>query len=207
MKHEIICIATLLLLVTSLTVVANETIDIIAGDTTEVDFTINNENNKEVTCYLNTSILPNGTGINVTYSTGDTFKLSKHETIIVTMFVKTDMLLMPQNYTIQTSISFEEAEDTGGSSGKSRGRTIYWSGTTPSTPQENETEEPDPPQEPTPPENNVSEMPDVRAEIVQDDGALVLYAALALMLMATIVAIYLYLKITKKKEEDENKEE
>ena len=82
--------------------------DIVAGDSVDVNFTIDYTDSKDTTCYVSTSISPDGDGIYLTYN--HTFILKSHTTTLYNIHVDTNISLIPGTYNLTTTFQTEGEE-------------------------------------------------------------------------------------------------
>lgn len=97
-----------------------ETIDIelTGGDFTSREITLSNTESYSIDCKISTMILPNGDGINITYSKS-TFTIPPHTTYQVEMKINTSISLEPNLYSIETKLEFINQEVSDSSSDNS----------------------------------------------------------------------------------------
>jgi len=124
-------------------------LNITGGDSVTRNIAIENTDGSPVTVSFETIVIPDGEGINITYSESSPLTLKGNEQLTVTMFINTSLLLMPGTYQITTKFYTEEPSPTP--------KTVHysWYTSTPVLPT-NETNETIPPIIP-PEENNTNE--------------------------------------------------
>lgn len=86
-------------------------IDLIGGDSVIKEIRLTNTKSIPIECKLSTSILPNGEGINVSYSDSD-FIIPAFSTYIVEVNINTSICLSPDSYQIKTIMEFTCHEKT-----------------------------------------------------------------------------------------------
>ena len=110
----LLSIVAVLMIIPSSTVSANlilsDTsfeVSLIGGDGVTENITIKNTYSSQISVFIDTNIIPDGDGFNVTYSTGPKFILNSSETKMVTMYINTSPLLMPEVYIITSTFNYE----------------------------------------------------------------------------------------------------
>ena len=100
------------------------TVEMIGGDVLTRNLTFSHDGNSDMTCYISFEILPEGEGINVSFSVGDSFVLKPGDTII-NFTINVSHRIMPGIYTINIYANAEEyVSDGNGESGSKSGSTI-----------------------------------------------------------------------------------
>jgi hypothetical protein len=84
------------------------TFDIIAGDSIDINYTINYTDSTDTTCYVSTSISPDDVGITLTYI--PSFVLKSQTSTLYYIYVDTSMLLVPGTYILTTTFQTEGSE-------------------------------------------------------------------------------------------------
>ena len=84
-------------------------IDLVGGDSVQVNISINWSGSHSASCELTTNITPDGEGINITYSKNN-FTMAPGSENKIIMYVNTSMALMPGIYIITTNV-FTETEE------------------------------------------------------------------------------------------------
>lgn len=121
---------------------------LVGGDNTTRNIKIVNSGSSEVTITCETEVLPEGEGINISYSHDFPYTIPKKSSINVVMYIDTSFHLSAGNYTITTSF-FGDTDDTQHSSKKNN--VDYYV---------DDDDEPDEPEDtPQPPDTNQTEPP------------------------------------------------
>jgi len=81
-------------------------IDLIGGDSVEVNVTISWSGRYSASCELTTHIEPDGEGINITYSRNN-FTIEPSSENDIVMFINTSLSLVPGTYIITTNVDVE----------------------------------------------------------------------------------------------------
>lgn len=84
-------------------------IDLIGGDSVQINISINWSGSHSASCELTTNITPDGEGINITYSKNN-FTMAPGSENKIIMYINTSMALMPGIYIITTNV-FAETEE------------------------------------------------------------------------------------------------
>ena len=82
-------------------------INLVGGETVEKQILITNDGTTTATIHINTAVLPDSNGIEITYSVPPSFILLAKSTQIITMSINTSFYLSPMSYTIETFFSGE----------------------------------------------------------------------------------------------------
>ena len=108
MRKVIITICVLLFLLCLSVVGAgveavSTSIELTSGCSYTKNITVDNTLNKDLKVHISTEISPDGEGITITYHPTSPFVLKKKSNITIEMTIETSILLMPQQYIIETS--------------------------------------------------------------------------------------------------------
>ena len=88
--------------------ITSTTFDIVAGDSIDINFTIDYTDSIDTTCYVSISISPDDIGISLTYN--PSFILKSQTSTLYYIHVDTSISLVPGNYTLTTTFQIEGAE-------------------------------------------------------------------------------------------------
>jgi len=96
------------------------TVEMIGGDVLTRNLTFSYDGNSDVTCCVSFEILPEGEGVNVSFSVGDSFVLKPGDTVI-NITINVSDCIMPGIYTINIYADAEEyVPDENGEPGSKR---------------------------------------------------------------------------------------
>lgn len=98
-------------------------INLIAGDDIDIEYIITYTGSSATNCYVEASIVPNGTGINLTYAS--VFTLYPNQDNIYIINFNTSMLLASGNYSLSVTFSVDEQQTSSSSSSQTTIRGIY----------------------------------------------------------------------------------
>lgn len=97
------------------------TVEMIGGDTIDVNITARQDSGYNLICDISYSILPDDIGINVSFSVGDTFLLCSGDNVAIVMTINTSYIIMPGTYIIAAYVNAEkETEGENGDGGFSK---------------------------------------------------------------------------------------
>jgi hypothetical protein len=101
-------------------------IDLIGGDSVQVNMTISWSGSYSASCELTTCIEPDGEGINVTYSRNN-FTMEPNSENDIIVFINTSISLVPGIYNITTNVNAEMEEPPKGGDKGNGGGGAHWS--------------------------------------------------------------------------------
>jgi len=122
------------------------TLELTGGCSIKRAISIKNTNSEDLLLEIETSVSPNSDGIDINYSVGSPFVVKAKKTLTVLMYINASMLLLPDQYIINTKFFGDFIEGTsngkseGGNGGKGVDQTVYIieQNTPDYSPQENE---------------------------------------------------------------------
>jgi len=157
-------------------------LDLVGGDSVQVNITINWSGSYTASCELTTNIEPDGEGINVTYSRNNFTMATNSENKII-MYINASLALMPGTYIITTNVDVEmEEQET-----KEKDKTYV--PTDPDEPEDDEPEEDEPEDEEEPDDEEDEEPVDVDDEELEDGQLPILW--IVGIILFVIMLLYL----------------
>jgi hypothetical protein len=123
-------------------------LNLVGGDSITENITVKWTGNKEIFCEISSNVLPDGEGINITYSQNN-ITLQPNVEYTIQMTINTSMLLAPNQYIIKTEFN-AVTHQSGGGGGRTHKKTTQSEPDPepPDEPDSNEEPDPEPPDEP-----------------------------------------------------------